>query len=60
MRQCKSPIGGDDGTILQCVERGHCDCKERKCDNCPECGYPFELAWRGGCMPGYHEATTKN
>ena len=26
---CPYPIGDDDGTVKQCVERGHCGCSER-------------------------------
>jgi len=27
---CPFPIKGDDGTIKQCIERGHCGCDESK------------------------------
>lgn len=40
---CPHPIGDDDGTVRQCVERGHCACprcritKPEKVAHGPEC-----------------------
>lgn len=31
---CPSPIGGDDGSAKQCVERGHCNCHVRRVAHC--------------------------
>lgn len=57
-RECPYTYGEDDGTVKQCVERGHCGCDEKEgvmeLKPCPFCGKEPRVTHRAASDEGLH------